>query len=275
MPNNLGSPFVSPRQVTDLSECDFYHTMELPGYGLQEGEWDLRGMESIYLGGVDFYKKRVLEVGAASGFLTFYMERQGAEVIACDLSEKDLWDIVPLANHDYFKEQKQRQAGLCRINNAFWFAHRTFHSAARMVYCSIYDLPASIGMVDIAVYSAVLIHLRDPFLGLQKGLQLTRQKVIITEQVHMRYLPFMLLASLLEKLRIHAPLAIFIPSPRREKMDSWWAITPTMMRSFLRVLGFGKTRTCYHRRARYHGKPKWMYTIVAERTIPLREEQSI
>ncbi len=274
MKNATPSPFATSRIVSDLRECDFYHTMELPGYGLVQGQWDLRGMERTYLGGVDFRGKRVLEVGPASGFLTFYMEQQGAEVVACDLSEKDAWDVVPLANRDYSSEQKTRQAGLRRINNAFWLAHRQFNSQSQMVYSSIYNLPPSIGEVDIAVYSAVLIHLRDPFLGLQKGLQLTRERAIITEQVHLRYLPFMFLATTLELLHIHAPLGIFIPSPRREKMDSWWAITPAMMRVFLRILGFGNIQTRYHYRARYYGKRKWMYTMVAERTQPFLRNRS-
>jgi predicted nicotinamide N-methyase len=35
-----------------------------------------------YLGNFDFVGKRVLDVGAASGFLTFEMEKRGAEVVA-------------------------------------------------------------------------------------------------------------------------------------------------------------------------------------------------
>src|SRR5262249_47083940 len=65
------TPYASPRTVTDLADCYFYHTLELPGYGLVEGEWDLRAGAEAYLGGVDFRGRRVLEVGPASGFLCF------------------------------------------------------------------------------------------------------------------------------------------------------------------------------------------------------------
>ena len=71
--------FATPRKVEDLADCYFYHTMELPGRGVIEGQdWDLRGRVDEYLGNVDFAGQRVLEIGPASGFLTFEMEKRGA-----------------------------------------------------------------------------------------------------------------------------------------------------------------------------------------------------
>ena len=36
--------FAEPLNVENIADCYFYHTMELPGYGVIEGEdWDLRG----------------------------------------------------------------------------------------------------------------------------------------------------------------------------------------------------------------------------------------
>ena len=80
--------YAEPRVVTELEECYFYHSMEIPGYGLVEGPWDLRGGVDDYLGGVDLNGKRVLEVGTASGFLCYTMEGRGADVVAYDLSDE-------------------------------------------------------------------------------------------------------------------------------------------------------------------------------------------
>ena len=88
------SVYAEPRTVTDLEECYFYHSMEIPGYGLVEGPWDLRGGVDDYLGGVDLRDKRVLEIGTASGFLCFTMEGRGAEVVASDLSDDHSWDVI-------------------------------------------------------------------------------------------------------------------------------------------------------------------------------------
>ena len=71
--------FAAPLNVDNVADCYFYHTMELPGHGVIEGrDWDLRGRVDEYLGKVDFAGQRVLEIGPASGFLTFEMENRGA-----------------------------------------------------------------------------------------------------------------------------------------------------------------------------------------------------
>jgi len=70
--------YAPPRTVTDLNDCYFYHTVDVPGVGRVTGEWDLRAGVREYLGSVPFAGKRVLEIGPASGFLSFFMEREGS-----------------------------------------------------------------------------------------------------------------------------------------------------------------------------------------------------
>jgi hypothetical protein len=73
------SVFATPIDVSDVSACFFYHTMDLPGVGVVHGEWDLRDSFDEYIGGgVGVRGKRVLDVGAASGFVTFSLEQRGA-----------------------------------------------------------------------------------------------------------------------------------------------------------------------------------------------------
>jgi 2-polyprenyl-3-methyl-5-hydroxy-6-metoxy-1,4-benzoquinol methylase len=69
--------FESPRNVRDVAECAFYHYMDLPGIGQVGDHWDLRPTIDEYLGRFDFRGKRALDVGAASGYLTFEMEKRG------------------------------------------------------------------------------------------------------------------------------------------------------------------------------------------------------
>src|SRR6516165_11122315 len=75
----------APRYVEDPSTCYFYQSMEQPGFGLQRGEWDLRGRFDEYIGHVDLAGARVLDVGCASGYLSFSAERSGvADVYSFD-----------------------------------------------------------------------------------------------------------------------------------------------------------------------------------------------
>ena len=78
------SIYAVPKQVTELAECHFYHTMHVPGHGVVEGEWDLRSGLHRYLGRVDLTDKRVLDLGTASGLVAFSVEKQANEVIAFD-----------------------------------------------------------------------------------------------------------------------------------------------------------------------------------------------
>jgi SAM-dependent methyltransferase len=265
-------PYAIPRSVTDIKDCAFYHTVEIPGQGLMQGFFDLREGAADYLGNVDFKNKRVLELGTASGFLCFYMESKGAEVVAYDLSENDLWDIVPHATADYEKYVRERREGAGKLNNGFWFSHRVFHSKARMVHGTVYTIPREIGMVDISTFGSILLHVRDPFLALQNALRLTKETVIITDVFN--GIP----ARILGRLNIPAPLPNlpnpfksplmkFVPDNRQPShADTWWLLSPEVVRRMISVLGFEKSDISYHWQR--FGKTRMrLYTIVGHRTV--------
>ena len=67
-----------PRYVDRLEDCFFYHAMELPGFGLIPAHWDLRGRFDDYIAGVNVSGKSVLDIGTATGFLSFESEKRGA-----------------------------------------------------------------------------------------------------------------------------------------------------------------------------------------------------
>jgi hypothetical protein len=178
-----GSVYASPRLLTDLSDCYFYHTMDIPGFGHVDGEWDLREGIDAYLGNVDVRGKRVLEMGTANGFVCFHMERQGADVVAYDLSEQQDWDVVPYARDDEAAFRADRKNHIRKLNNAFWLCHRAFKSESKVVYGDVYSVPEDIGVVDVCTFGSILLHLRDPFLALQRALSLTSDTVIVTDML--------------------------------------------------------------------------------------------
>jgi 2-polyprenyl-3-methyl-5-hydroxy-6-metoxy-1,4-benzoquinol methylase len=64
-----------PREINNIKDCYFYHTIDLPVVGTVRGNWDLRKHIKDYLGNVEFKDKRVLDVGCANGALSFYILR--------------------------------------------------------------------------------------------------------------------------------------------------------------------------------------------------------
>jgi hypothetical protein len=118
--------YASPRAIENLADCYFYHSTDIPGHGFVRGEWDLRPGIDAYLGHFDFRGRRVLDIGAASGFLSFHMEKCGADVVSYDLSEKWAWDIVPFSGAPDAAIDAERRAHMRRINNGYWFCHQAF-----------------------------------------------------------------------------------------------------------------------------------------------------
>ncbi len=252
--------FETPRVVGDPEGCRFYHTMTVPGLGTMEGDWDLRAGVDDYLGNIDFGGKRVLELGPASGFLSFEMERRGADVVAYDLPVGAKWDVVPYATADLDRIRAERNDNIRRVQDAFWLAHRAFESNVRVVYGTVYEVPDWIGEVDVSVFGSILLHLRDPFLALERALRLTRETAVVTDVLSR---PFVLPAALLDRVR---PSLGFRPDfRRREPFDSWWSLTPGTIKAFLGVLGFERTTVGYHTQL-YRGRKRHMYTVVGTRT---------
>lgn len=237
-----------------------------------EGEWDLRQRIDDYLGHVNFRGKRVLELGTASGFVCFHMERQGADVVAYDLSDKQGWDIVPYAQVDYSGFMQERRNHIKKLNNAFWLCHRAFNSLSRMVYGDVYSVPPAIGEVDISTFCSILLHVRDPFMALASGLKLTRETVIITEPAGKLPLPSFIRA--LPKPFRSRSVMTFLPDWRRqEPKETWWRLSPRVVRQFIGALGFEKTTVTYHFQ-KYRRGPITVtlpqFTVVGQRTSGVR-----
>jgi SAM-dependent methyltransferase len=268
--------YASPRAVGSVAQCYFYHSMHIPGHGEVTGEWDLRGDEYRYLGGADLVGKRVLELGAASGFLTTYMEGQGAEVVAYDLSEEHSWDVVPFAGTDLDRHDRMRREHLRKINNGFWLNHAARRLCAKLVHGTVYSVPAEIGQFDVATFGSILLHLRDPFLALQTSLRLVRDTVIVTDVYPAS--EYHLVADLLDTPdprdqvimplpleSLGQPKATFLPQYwDHSYADTWWHMSPEAIRRIIGVLGFEKTEISYHH-ALARGKRTLLYTVVGRR----------
>src|SRR5881398_1539643 len=148
--------FATPLKVEDVADCYFYHTMELPGYGVIEGrDWDLRGGVDEYLGKVDFGGQRVLEIGPASGFLTFEMEKRGAKVVSVEVTDDPGWDFVPYPAASLQEVLEPRREIMQRLKNSYWFAHAAHKSKAQVCYGDVYHLPDQLGEFDIALMGSV------------------------------------------------------------------------------------------------------------------------
>ncbi|MBN8941690.1 MAG: hypothetical protein J0H01_19445 [Rhizobiales bacterium] len=242
------TPFAPERKGLRREDCYFYHVMDVPGLGAVEGDWDLRGRLDAYLGGIGLDGRRVLEIGPASGFLTFEMEKRGAAVTAVEVTDEPGWDFVPFPSHVLDPHLGPRRDIMARLKNSWWFNHAAFGSKAKLIYGDVYDLPRAIGVFDIAVMGAVLLHLRAP---LQVVEQCARRAdtLVITDM----YCPEL----------EGAPVCRLVPDPTNDRWDTWWEFSTSFLTQFLGVMGFATVTTTHEQTHR--GRTYTLFTIVARR----------
>ena len=242
-------------RVPSPDECEFYHVMEVPGVGVTSGQWDLRGRLDEYLGQYVFSGKRVLEIGPASGFLTFEIERRGGAVVAVEVTDEHGWDFVPYPRASMGEYFANRARHMERIKNSFWMAHHAFKSRATVLYGDAYDLPDELGQFDVAVMAAVLLHCRAPLQIIEQCVRRAKAVVIVD-----------LLYADIEGM----PVCRLQPTAGNSCYDTWWNLSSTYLAQFLEVLGMRTTRIHRHQQNYVAGskgsaQETPFFTIVAER----------
>jgi len=248
--------FVTPRLVKNLDDCFFYHTMSLPGFGEVKGHWDLRGRFDDYIGGVDIKNKSVIDIGTATGFLSFEAEKEGAaRVVSFDIAEARQQSFLPFKDKLPFRDAdawaQKYNAEIEQWRNAYWLCHRLLGSKASVYYGSIYELPTKLGQFDVAIIGSVLEHLSDPVNALASVARLTRETVVVVSPL----------------VESDDRIAYFAGDAGRPENDfTWWTYTTGLYREIFKMLGFNTARISkaeyyYHYLERFEPR----YTIVAER----------
>jgi len=242
--------FASPLKVEDVAECYFYHTIELPGHGVIEGrDWDLRAGVDEYLGQVDFTGQRVLEIGPASGFLTFEMEKRGADVVSVEVTAEHGWDFVPYPAEKLQEVFGPRRVVMQQLKNSYWFSHAAHQSKAKVYYGDVYNLTDARGQFDIAVMGAVLLHCRDPLRIVEQCGRIAKV-LVITDMFYPD----------LEG----RPVCHLAPSPQNFLWHTWWHFSTQFFTQFLNVMGFSSCDVSRHQQP-HRGKPYTLFTVVGRR----------
>jgi len=223
--------------------------MEIPGHGVTTGDWDLRKGMQEYLGGVSYAGQRVLEIGPASGQVTVELERQGAEVVAVEVTDDPGWDFVPYPRSVLQPALAPRRDIMRRLKNSFWFVHKAFGSSAKMYYGDVYNLPATLGYFDTSVMLSVLLHTRNP-LRILEQCAARSQTVVITDMFY-------------PELENQA-VSRLMPTAQNKQWDTWWHFSTKFFTQFLEVMGFSRFTITHHTQP-WRDKTYPFFTIVAKR----------
>lgn len=217
-----------PRFVERLEDCFFYHTIDLPGFGEIRAQWDLRGRFNDYVGGVDVAGKSVLDIGTATGFLSFEAEKRGAaRVLSFDMSDPRQQVFLPFKDKLFYRSPEQfaeqHGAEIEQWRNAYWLCHRLLRSKAEVYYGDINHLPEELGQFDVAIVGSVLEHLNDQITALASIARLTRETLVIVTPL----------------LQTDEPIARFEGRASNPAADfTWWTYSLGTYREVLSMIGF-------------------------------------
>ncbi|MFE1747906.1 class I SAM-dependent methyltransferase [Coleofasciculus sp. H7-2] len=220
--------FAQPRKNLNRDDCFFYHVCDIPDVGTVGGHWDLRDTIEDYLGHFDFSGQSVLDIGTASGYLTFEMEKRGASVVSFDVLDETVTEIVPFWNDPLKSEAilAAQHKGFERLKNSYWYCHEHFASKAKAYYGNIYHLPESLGKFDAIMIGMCLPHIRDQLGALESITKLAKKTVIITQQT----------------LNDERPIMQMIAQDNSENMENlrfaWWLMSDGCIKNFMGILGF-------------------------------------
>jgi hypothetical protein len=204
----------------DPLEVWFYHAMDLPGVGqvgIEQG-WDLRGRFDEYIGNVPLKDRTVLDVGAASGFLSFEAEKRGAIVTSFDAGTvDDREDMLQnsQATRDWLADQ------LKRMHAGYALAHSAFQSSATIKRGSVYRLSKIVDKHEIVIVGQILVHLKDPWNALREAATCSSDTLVIIEG----------------SFNSDQLIAKFV-GQEASKATGYWHISNTLYRHWLDLLGF-------------------------------------
>jgi tRNA (mo5U34)-methyltransferase len=200
-----------------IQRVPWYHTIDFGNGICTPGLFDHRQFLHHYGLPDDLSGKSALDIGAASGFFSFELERRGAQVTAVDLPGWFEHDFGP----HYQLDQPTEDAEIY-LTQPFEIAHRLLESTVQKKYLNVYQVsPETVGEHDITFCGSLLIHLTDPIKALWNIASVTREKAII--------------ATSISPAHTDQPIAFMVGHHRG---DGWWIPTRTCLELMAVSAGF-------------------------------------
>ena len=234
--------------------------MDVPGHGTVHGPWRIDDFEQ-YIGGVDVAGKTVLDVGCASGFLSFEAEKREAQVTSFDATSMSQIFQLPFAGNLYYEDRdawdKKSEWGLQMLKNSYQYAHLAKRSKAAFVYGDIFRLYRSISTpVDIVLAGSIMEHLNDQVSAIGSMARVAKELIVIA------------FTNILETDELLVKPIIPMTDPAHD--ITWWTYSRGMYNRILENVGFELIDV----------RPAWAYSEYAahlseRRTLVARRKRSL
>ena len=194
----------------DLSKYCWYHTVDLGNGLVTPGWYDYRQSLAAFKFQADMKGMNVLDVGSATGFFAFELERRGANVTSIEIPSFEGWDRFPgetvaqtldkfirdFHNMEQGLPLAEQRAHLFRtftpaeayhysLDGPFKFCHEILRSQVRREYSTVYDLSEEKlgrGDFDLVFMGDILLHTLYPLKALATVAELCSGTLVIAQE---------------------------------------------------------------------------------------------
>ncbi len=227
----------------DVSRYFWYHTIDL-GRGLvTPGDYDFRGDIHRFPFPSDMHGRTALDVGSATGFFSFELEKRGADVTAVELPSLGAWDMPLDGEGAAIVERLRSYHGAATVEEAyhlhldgpFQFCKKVLGSRVRRCRSSVYDLSPKVldrDGFDLVFVGDMLLHLMSPLKALAVLAPLCKRTMVLTQQLADEDNPL--------------PQALYIGGDSPNDGRAWWLPNWACFRQMLERLGFRDVRIVDH-----------------------------
>jgi len=168
--------FEEQRPIPDRDECLFYHTMTYSDGEKIPGVWEIPDF-SDYIGDYNITGKTILDIGTATGYLTFSAEKAGAaEVTGFDMLDSKEQRLIPYTDSPHHLPADFSNSP---ISKSWWYGWHKNKSNARCIYASMPDLYECDTMFDVVIAGAIVEHISDPVFYIGAWAKVAQEAVII------------------------------------------------------------------------------------------------
>lgn len=210
------------------SVASWYHAIDLGDGVITPGPFRMADYLKHYHFPDSLAGKRVLDVGASNGFFAAHFERLGAEeVVALDLPTWADQDMTPRFRRQFEEKSAAEKADIDRqlLRDSFTTVIEELGCKnVRKVDRTIYQLdPADLGTFDLVFCGSMLMHVRDPMLGLFGMRSVCKEdgRLIIAVSTSME--------------NETEPVARFAG---QWNQTNWWVVNPPCLQNMLRCADF-------------------------------------
>lgn len=205
----------TPTLIDQVASVKWWHQIELPGGITTPGVVDPRWMQAYSRLPERLDGMRVLDLGAADGYYSFWAEQHGAlEVVAMDL-----WDGTG-ARYGYDVNGPQFK------DDGFDIAHRALESHVIKWPGSAYDLdPLIYGRFDLVLMLGVIYHVKHQLIALEKVRSICRGRLIFETHLDLLGIP-------------RPAVAFYEGSESADDDTNWWGGNIPYYSALLRTAGF-------------------------------------